>query len=239
MAEYIKVYPTAGLTERTMETYWNAFRDYLLADEDVSAQFDISECYQVGNNHFGFKIIPKNIGNDTGLSFGGRSDGEYCNIRAYFNGTSDDLQNYKSTRTYTTDEPLILIKDEGLILFAFGSIYSAVMFADLTNTYSGQTINYIFSVSGSTSYAINYARTGSSYSRLSPIFHTVNEYEQYILYPLIINNGFTHKSLYVYDGGESELVPAVWLIDNHKFAALGRYTDSSNPRGGRILIRLD
>ena len=239
MAEYIKVYPTAGLTERTKETYWNAFRDYLLADEDVSAQFDISECYQVVTDHFGFKISPKNIGNDTGLSFGGRTDGESCNIRAHFKGTPDNLYNFVSTYNFTTDVPLILIKDEGLILFAFGSIYSAVMFADLTNTYSGQTINYIFSVSGSSTYRINYARTGNSYSSFSPIFNTANVYEHYILYPFIINNGFTHKSIYVYDGGEVELEPGVWLIGNHKFAASGLYADSSHPRGGRILIRLD
>ena len=69
MAELIKAYPTQNLQNRTFETYFGAFRDYLLADEDVTAFFDITELEYPGDEHWhtttcGFRLIPKNVTNE-------------------------------------------------------------------------------------------------------------------------------------------------------------------------------
>ena len=242
MAELIKAYPTRGLADRTPENYWNAFRNYLLADEDVSAKFDISEFYDVvpaaGSTGaaVGFKMSPKNIGNSTSFCICGYENGNNCGLReVYFGDTKygNIGGNGSSSANYSIDLPLILIKDEGLILFAVDTMRDALMFVDMTNTYSGQTINHMIAFAKSASFVG--APTGTASSSINAYFSRTNIYEHYLLYPFILN-GFTHKSLYVYDGGETQLAVGNWMIDNKKYANLG-YAVSG--RGNQILICLE
>lgn len=241
LAELIKAYPTQGLQTRTFETYFGAIRDYLLADEDVTAVFDISELEYKGQDAAwsdesagtrGFRLIPKNISNDTWFAVFDRNAGQVGDFgfgNIYTGGVRFGSQSMipYNTNKWQKDILLMLIKGDGLIGFAFQDFTNCILFADMLDVNSGFKTNYMFVIPNYNPY---WGITGTVISTTYTKFRNMemmNACENYFLYPLVMNDGVMHKDIYQYDGGNSRLLAGEWMINNRNYISLGRISSGS------------